>query len=691
VLLANRKIEGLEPSRRVTFSALARGLRPPRRRTVDVWAEERRYVSRETGSPLPGKWSNATGPHLVEIMQCLSLSQPCETVTFKKSAQVGGTEAGVNLFGQIVEDDPSPMLILLPTTDEVKKYVRIKLQPSIDVTPTLKALIREQKSRDEDSSTTTFKKFPGGYLQVAGANSSSALQMVTYRVVVAEEISEYPFDLDGRGDPLEMAFQRTQAWEGRRKIFYNSTPGIAGQCRVSAKYEISDQRRYYVPCPHCGVFQVFKWERLDREALDPTYCCGRHGCIIEHGDKPRMMGAGVWLKCFPGEGCPPEFVAPEQIAQFRARESEGRDPGFAINGLYSLFKSWRQIVKEWREASGSQEKEKVFCQQVLGEAWTVKGDAPDHQKLFDSRAKYSWRQVPLRALLLTGACDVQGDRLEWAIYAYGAGFDSWLIDKGVIEGDPNGQEPWVELDKVFARQWPDQRGKPWSLDAFAVDAGYLSQQVYRWTRRYVTTRKVFAIKGVPGWSAPAIGTPGKVDIDYEGRKIGQALIWPVGTWNQKSEVYSGIGKLLKGPNPETGEYPIGTAFYGDACDLTYCEQLTAEQVVMRKAKSGATEMVWEVVNGRRNEALDLAVYSRALAHHLADGLTPDQWAALAAQRGAPPEDVQRDLAQLWSPLVGDQVSPPRTPETAQQERQADDTTTADKDWIAARGDYWKGR
>ena len=153
---ATEGLSGIARSRPLTFRALARGLRPPRRRTVAQWAAERRYVSRESGSSVPGKWSNAVVPHLVEIMEVLSLSHPAETVTFKKSAQVAGTEAGLNLFGHVVEDDPGAMLILLPTTDEVKKYVRIKLQPTIEATPALYERVREQKSRDEDSSTTTF-------------------------------------------------------------------------------------------------------------------------------------------------------------------------------------------------------------------------------------------------------------------------------------------------------------------------------------------------------------------------------------------------------------------------------------------------------------------------------------------------------------------------------------------------------
>lgn len=682
---------GFPPARPILGRAFARGIRPPRRRTVSQWAEDDRFVSRDSGSPIPGKWSNSVSPEMVEVMDCLTPASPGRTVTLKKSAQVAGSESGINLFGHVVVDDPGPMMIVLPTTDEVKKYVRVKLQPAIDATKSLKERVRDQKSRDEDSSTTTFKKFDGGFAQMVGANSSSGLQMVSIRVLILEEVSEYPADVDGRGDPVEMAIERCQGWEGREKIFFCSTPGLDGVCRVSQKYEISDQRRRYLPCPHCGMFQPLQWARVDREAVDPVYICAANGCVIEHGSKTWMRQRGVWLKCYPGDDCPPEIVPPEDVERHRARSSGGRDPGFWINGLYSPFRSWSALVKIWRNAQGDQAKLKSFTQQGLGEAWKVTGEAPDHQKLFDARSKYNWRQVPPGALFLTGATDVQGDRLEWAVYAFGPSFSSWLIDKGVIEGDPNGPAVWTELDKVYSRTWPDQYGTPWSLDAFGVDAGYLSNRVYRWVMRYVHTRKVFALKGVPGWASPPIGAPGKVGVDADGKKIGSTLSWPVGTWNQKSEIYHGMQLLMAGPDKETGRYPAGTAFFGDTCDLFYCEQLTAEQVITRKAKSGATEMVWEVVTGRRNEALDVAVYSRALAHHLADGMTPDQWLALAAQRGAKPEDVQRDMGALWAPLPAE-TAPAAAAAASEPAAPAAQETAPDQpaeDWLGDRAkNFW---
>jgi len=675
-------IEGLAPARPVLAAALARALKPKRRRSVSQWADEERYVARESGSPLPGKWSNEYVPEMVEVMDCLGPHHPAREVVLKKSAQVGASEAGLNMLGYAITDDPSPILVVLPTTEEMKKYVRLKLQPAIDVTPALKRAVKTVKSRDEDASTTTFKRFAGGFLQLAGANASSGLQMITARRLVLEEVSEYPADVDGRGDPVDLAIERTQGWEGREKIAYISTPGIKGQCRVTAKYDVSDMRVRYMPCPHCGSYQPFAWERLDKDALTPVYICNPNGCVIEETSKPAMRARGIWIKTCPGDNVPGKFVAPEDLERLGDRIKpdvliDGRQPGFEINGLYSSTKSWSRIVKQWREAQDNDEKLKVFTQQVLGDAWEAQGEAPDHERLFERRAKYEWRRIPRGALFLTGAADVQGDRIEWAVYAWGIGLTSWLIDKGIVEGDPNSLETWRELNAVLDKAYTDVYGKPWKLEAFGVDSGYLSQRVYAWVRMHAASGRVFALDGRDGWKLPALGTPAKKDVDYEGRKLGTVLLWPVGTFGLKSELYSSIGKLIRGPDKETGAWPPGTAFYGDACDQPYLQQLTAEQVIERKTRSGAIELVW-VKTQARNEAHDIAVYNRALAHHLSDGMTPEQWARLAAERGARPEDVQRDLAALWTPPAVEET--PALPKPAPQQAAQDD----------AAADYWNG-
>lgn len=677
--------KGLAPARPIVFRALARGIKPPRRRSVAQWAAEERVVSPESGSPHPGKWSNELTPHLVEPMECCTLSDPSRSVVFKKCHQAGWTEAGVNLIGAIIVDSPAPIVVVLPTIDDMKKYVKIKLQPMIEATPTVAAKVREQKSRDEDGSTTTFKKFEGGYLQLTGANTSKGLKMISARVAILEEVTEYEADVDNQGDPVELIKKRLTTYEGREKIIYISTPGEKGSCRISAVYELSDQRQLYLPCPHCGVFQPLKWERLDKDGVEPTYACAAHGCVIAHGSLRAMLRDAVWIKTYPGDEAnpaPPETIAPEHIAQWRARSSGDREPGFFFTSMTSPFRSWSAIVKTWREAKGTVAKEKDFVRQDLAEAWEDKGEAPDHAKLFEKRVPYDWRQVPKGALFLTGSADVQGNRLEWAVYAWGPAFTSWIIDKGIIEGDPEQADTWKHLDDVIERSWPDAFGRLWKVDAFGVDSGAHTQVVYRYVRHRASWGKLFALDGRHGWRLPALGTPSKKDVDYAGKKIGQIMLWPVGGWDLKSELYSALRKMVKGADKD-GFFEPGTAFYGDACDLTFFEQLTSEQLVLRKGRYGLMEQAWKVTHGRRNEQHDLAVYARALAHHIGDGMTPEQWAALAATRGARPEDVQRDMAALWSATPQGSV-----PQAAPAQDRAARTDDVADNWLGDRTKNW---
>ncbi|MGE0154796.1 MAG: phage terminase large subunit family protein [Reyranellaceae bacterium] len=673
-------IDGLKPALPVLARAFAEGLRPPPVRSVAQWAEQApRIVSAESGTRWPGPWSNAIAPYLVEIMECLSLSHPAREVTFKKSAQVAGSEAGINLIANVIAENPAPVLVVLPTLDEGKKYVKLKLQPTIEATPVLRQAVREQKSRDEDGSTTFFKKFKGGFVQVTGANTSKGLQMITARVIVKEEISEWPYDVDGRGDPFDLADRACKIFEGREKKTNISTPGVVDEsgrgCRVSERYAASDQRRYYVPCPHCDGYQVLEFDRLAKEDPDrAVYSCRACGADIEHHAKRAMLAKGVWLKTYAGPTCPPQIVRAHEIEVHRARPSGNRQPGFAINVLYSPVETWQAVAQRWIAAQGNPRKLKVFYQQDLGEPWEERGEQPDHDRLHEAATslEYGWQRIPPGALFVTAAIDVQGNRLEFGVYAWGVGLTGWLIDKGIVEGDPSSPETWAGLDKVLARTYEDRHGKPWRIDLAGIDTGYQTQAVYRYVRRHAAAGKVYALDGRDGWKLPPLGTPKKQDVDFEGKRIGAIMLWPVGTWDLKSEHYWALGEMLKGPDPATGRLPQGAIHYNDRCDPAYFKQLTAEFLKeVEVGGTGRTRKVWHKDRSTPNEALDIAVYARGLAHHLSDQLTAADWANLAATRGAPPIEVQADLARLWSPpLPGATEGPSAAPSPPAEERES---------------------
>ena len=81
------------------------------------------------------------------------------------------------------------------------------------------------------------------------------------------------------------------------KMFLVSTPKVHGSSRIEREYEMSDQRRYNVPCPHCGGLLWLKFERLRRERGAPetaVYACEHCEEPIEERHKATMLPGGFW-------------------------------------------------------------------------------------------------------------------------------------------------------------------------------------------------------------------------------------------------------------------------------------------------------------------------------------------------------------------------------------------------------------
>lgn len=607
----------------------ADGLEPDPDLTVSDWAEQHRVLPAESGAH-PGPWRNAMVPYLKEVMDCLSPSHPCHTVTFKKSAQVGGTEAGTNWLGFIIDASPGPTLVVHPTVDAGKGWSREKLQPSLEASPRLRRKVVEQKSRD-GGSTGNFKKFPGGFVVITGANSSAALRQKSIRYVLKDDWDDWPFDVDGQGDPDKMADARQIAFHssGLAKTFQVSTPTIKALSRVEAAYEASDQRKFFLPCPHCGHEQVLVWRNLKFSKEAPhnaEYLCEECGVLIAHHHKRQMLAQGRWIATKPGPG---------------------RQPGFAINALYSPFTTWDKMVEAFIDAKDDPAKLKTWVNLWLGEAWEERGDAPQWQALMARREPFKLGTVPPGGLVITCGVDVGKTYLHYEVVAWGVGKTSWSIDYGQIPGDVTKLEVWQKLSEVLERRYPDAFGNLRRIEMTAVDSGAFSSFVYAWARGRYT---VMAVKGEDGASRPALGLAKDVDVTHRGKRKRRGLkLYLVGSWPLKSEFYANLRK--EGPRDGKPDFDVGYCHFSEGHDEEFFKQLTAEAFIVRE-KNGKPYGEW--IKKGPNHALDARIYAMAAAEHPMIRLsqkTVADWQRIAAERQAPPEVVQGDLMALMSVMA----------------------------------------
>src|SRR6516165_2531596 len=210
-------------------AALASGFRPDPVLTISQWEDRYRTLS-QRASAEPGRWRTDRTPYLREIMDCLSPTSPIERTVFMKGAQIGGTECGNNWIGYVIHQAPGPMMAVQPTVEMAKRNSKQRIDPLIEESEALARLVREPRTRDSGN-TMLSKEFPGGVLVLTGANSAVGLRSMAARYLFLDEVDGYPGDVEGEGDPVNLAMARTRTF-ARRKVFLCSTPKITGMSRI---------------------------------------------------------------------------------------------------------------------------------------------------------------------------------------------------------------------------------------------------------------------------------------------------------------------------------------------------------------------------------------------------------------------------------------------------------------------------
>lgn len=501
-----------------------------------------------------------------------AISDPSiETVVLMMGAQMGKSECLNNVVGYHIAQDPSPILVVQPTLDMAQTWSKDRLAPMLRDTPALQGLVKDPRSRDSGN-TTLHKSFPGGHVTACGANSPASLASRPIRIVLCDEVDRFPISAGSEGDPVTLAKKRSATF-WNRKIILVSTPTNKGASRIEDAFEVSDKRLYYVPCGDCGHHQTLKWSQVKWDSDKPetaAYACESCGSLWDDATRIRAVRRGEW----------------------RATASSAKTAGFAVSGIYSPWIPLEDAVRDFLEVRKQPATLRVWVNTYLAETWEEDGDQVDDYSLSE-RAEDWGDAIPADGLVLTAGVDVQDDRLEAEIVAWGKDEESWSIAYKTIHGDPSGPVVWRDLDEFLYQVYEHEFGEDMQVRATCIDSGgHHTQAVYK----YVSTRegrRIFAIKGVGGEGRPMVGKPSK-------NNIGKIKLFPVGVDTIKYELFSRF-KITE-PGPGYCHFPEGR-------DPEYYKQLTAEKIATKYHKGFARR---EFVKIRtRNEALDVRVYAKA--------------------------------------------------------------------------------
>ncbi len=667
-------VEHLDPVARLC-DAWDRGIEPDQLLTVSEWAAAHRVLSSKSGAG-QGDWDNGVTPYLVIPMDCMSAHHPCRLVAMQGPSQFGKTDGLINnVIGYRIDVAPTACVVIQPTVDMGKQYVTQKLDPMLEGTPRLIGKVAQKKSR-EPGNTALFKDFAGGMVVIGGANSPTRLRQTSAGLVIGDDIDAFPKSAGKEGDPWELLRRRQQSYEyfGRPKALAVSSPGNEPSRIVQLVTSCERVRIWTVPCPYCNGDLILKrgrlvYEKPERyedvgEVLpDVRYVCDLCEREIEERWQHPMIDAGKYLTVKD---------RPSPLSE-----------GFRLPGLCARFRAWgATAASEWKaELSGDAEQKKIVINTMYGEDFSEPSAAPPWQPLYDRREPYPFGVIPVGGLLLTAGADVQADRIEVELVAWGHRMRSWSVAVLIIPGDVNKPELWWALDDVMADTYPTAWGTRIPIVCMGIDSGYSSADVYRWAnglgvrrdgkrrRKYRTPdfarnaiavrhpRTVMVCKGTDWWDK-LLRFSAKADAAEERR--GLKLVH-IGASHAKEELYN----WLRHEIPADGvDEPAGFCHWpeDDRYDADHFQQLTAETIEYFM-HAGVRRRRFVLPAHARNERLDCRVLARAAAAAIgADRFTPDDWARLARRLNVPGDAVPyKPRRPAGAPPPSSPIVPPSTP------------------------------
>ena len=589
---------------------LAKGMAawtPPPKLTVSDWADAERRLDSQSSSE-PGRWYTSRAEYQRGIMDACS-DPTIQEVVVMAGAQLGKTEALLNIIGYHIDNDPSPILVLQPTLEMAQAFSKDRIAAGLlRSTPCLQNKVKDPRARDSGN-TTLHKVFPGGAITIVGANSPAGLASRPIRIVLCDEVDRYPPSAGSEGDPIALARKRSATFFNK-KVIMVSTPTNKGASRIEDAFETSDKRFFNVPCKHCHTPQVLKWSHVRWEDGNPQtacYVCEECGAMWSESDRIWSVRNGEWVITNP----------------------DSKVAGFSISGLYSPWTSLPDAVREFLSVKKNPEQLRVFCNTYWGQTWEDEGERIDDFELADRREEFD--KLPDDVLLLTAGIDVQDTRLEMSVVGWGRNDESWVIEHRTFFGDPSTPQLWQDLDVALNKEYQTESGRVMGIRASCVDSGgHFTNSVYAYCKKN-QGRRIFAIKGVGGDGKAIAGRPTK-------NNSMKCPLFPVGVNTVKDLIFSRLRIREEGS---------GYVHFSDTLDDEYFLQLTAEKAVTRFHR-GFKHRVFEKTRPR-NEALDCMVY--AIAAYSIIGIDVNTLAAKIAMPQQSEADTETEKRRSFVPKV----------------------------------------
>ena len=568
-----------------------------------TWVNRIRRMPDQHGATKPFSFDFA--PYELEpFLECFNTRN--QEIVFQMFSRSGKSEIVLNVLGYIIHQRPCRIGCMWPTAGNAEKWSKSDFIGSlIAPTPQLAELVGLGIGRRKSSDTIFHKLFPGGSIDIVGANAPGDLRRMKARVLYADEIDAILEEATDEGDQLAIFKKRGAEFADTIQI-YASYPSVKRRSHIEAKLLETDYRQYFVTCVRCGGEPyVMHRSQLRYDFEDPAGAkleCIRCRELLSDSDRIQMMRAGKWQPTRPFKG----------KAGFHANALLWPHPvdKEKYSGGFLHYLAQEEIDVE--RSDNPERRRRVLVNTVDAETYEVEYEhKPSHTVLFLRREDYDpSKMLPAEVLAIFFFVDVHADRLELFIDGYGLKNQIWALDYQVVKGTPLAppdQGCWAELDRVLSMtRYPHPSGKYLFLNGGDLrnngglfDCGYKPDNVFAFTRPRATKR-IFASRGATTLSKPLIPRRAK----KEGNP--PAKVWEIGTNEAKDIIY----QRLEIDHPDA----MGFQHFPRLGQFSeqYFAMLVAEDSEMKRGGDGKFYRAFTCEVGVRNEALDGRVGTMAI-------------------------------------------------------------------------------
>ena len=549
---------------------------PKKKESVTEWAENNVFLS-ERITEQAGLYRTNSHPYVREILENFA-NPKVKKVSLCWGSQTGKTTTIYVGVGWAIDQAPVPILWVWSNEKQARAFANDRFIPFCEDSEVLaRHLPKTAEGKiDRDRASALRIEFDRCSLNMVGGGSQRNVRNFPVSMLVMDEV-------DIIAEPIRLeAMARTK---GRRsyKIIQSSTPLEEGS-GIWSEYELGDQRKFLLPCPHCHKFIPLEWRKrkgeynihFPKEAKkedgtydlamlenSTSYKCQECEGLITDSDKLKMLRKGKW-----------EATNPQAEKGVRS---------YHLNSLYSPTLTFSQILIRWIQTIGTLDGLKQFVTGWLAEPWKDENLSVSEEATHLLCQDYPRGEIKGEFRLM--AVDIQRTHFVWIVRGFNSDGESFLLDHGFCPS-------WADLDSAFVK---------YDCSACVVDTGFgeRTQEAYeeiyqrrsRWwaSKGWKSFAHPFAVKAVDPFTGT--GKAGKHRI--------RLLHIDVDVWG---------GELLKRRSKKVDGWNI----YKDP-DAEYVKQLNAKFLIEKISPSGKKKTEWKTRRHGQDHYWDCELYCLCLS------------------------------------------------------------------------------